>query len=204
MTEGLRKVLSYPLIFNLFRFAIGGKNFNDIFIKQYVKPFEGVKLIDVGCGTGNIIEYLPEHIDYKGYDISAAYIDSANKKYGHRASFAVGNAAESINEPDHSYDIAMMVGVLHHLDDSTISRTLANISRILKPGGRFVSIDGVFVSGQSWLARQILKADRGEFVREKDQYLQLVKPHFTQVDHTILHNLLRIPYSHIIMVGQKA
>jgi ubiquinone/menaquinone biosynthesis C-methylase UbiE len=203
MAQDLRKVLSLPFIFDLFQKLVSRKDTLETFINQYVQPRQGMAILDIGCGTGKILKYLPDGITYKGYDISPEYIDAARKNYGSRGSFVVGDAAHSLEEPAESYDIAMTIGVLHHLDDATVSAMLTKVSRILKPGGRFISIDGVYTDGQSWIARRILDADRGEHVRKKDGYLNLAQPHFTWLDHTILHNLLRIPYTHIIMVGHK-
>lgn len=201
MVSDLRKFLSSPVIFDAFQKAVSRKDSYKTFISQYVRPHEGMAILDIGCGTGKMLDYLPSPITYRGYDISQEYIDYARKNYGGRASFVAGDAAQCFNEPAQTYDIAMMVGVLHHLDDATASGLLAKISPALKPGGRFISIDGVFTDEQSWMARRVLKADRGEHVRETENYLRLLRPHFRQVDHVILHDRLRIPYTHIVMTA---
>ena len=40
-------------------------------------------ILDIGCGTGKILESLPA-VDYYGYDISKKYINYAKKKYKSR------------------------------------------------------------------------------------------------------------------------
>ena len=67
------------------------------------------------------------------------------------------------------------------------------------PGGRFVTLDGCFTNDQSWIARRMLKADRGEHVREEPAYISLAKQAFSDVHSVVHHNLLRVPYTHIIL-----
>lgn len=41
-------------------------------------------VIDVGCGLGNFVEYLPANItNYVGYDVFADYVDACTGKYPH-------------------------------------------------------------------------------------------------------------------------
>jgi hypothetical protein len=55
------------------------------------------------------------------------------------------------------------------------------------------------VPEQSGMARWIIKLDRGNHVRTRDEYIALASRQFRNVRVTILHDLLRIPYTHIIM-----
>lgn len=53
----------------------------DMFIRN--TDLEGKRLLDVGCGLGNLLEYLNEleiHVDYTGVDISQKMIESAKAK----------------------------------------------------------------------------------------------------------------------------
>ena len=69
----------------------------------------------------------------------------------------------------------------------------------LKPGGVLVTFDGCYTPTQSLLARCLLNWDRGRFVRTKDEYVRLATTTFTDVEPFIRSDLLRIPYTHLIM-----
>ena len=93
----------------------------------------------------------------------------------------------------------LAAGVLHHLDD-TRAVSLFNLARkALKPGARLVTFDGCFVAGQPKLARFVVSRDRGQYVRESAEYAKLAEQVFPQVRSFVRHDLLRIPYTHVIL-----
>jgi hypothetical protein len=88
---------------------------------------------------------------------------------------------------------------LHHLADDEALALLRLARAALKPGGRFVTFDGCLVDGQSAFARFLLRRDRGRFVRHRDDYLRLASRVFPNVTASVRHDLLRLPYTHIIL-----
>ena len=61
-------------------------------------------------------------------------------------------------------------------------------------------MDGVYVEGQSPIARYLLSKDRGEYVRSPKSYETLAKTAFASVRTFIFHNLsFPIPYTHIFL-----
>ena len=44
-------------------------------------------VIDIGCGPGHILQYLPEGTDYNGFDIDETYIAYAKRSFGISARF---------------------------------------------------------------------------------------------------------------------
>jgi hypothetical protein len=71
--------------------------------------------------------------------------------------------------------------------------------RTLKPEGRLITLDGVWVAGQSRFAKLLLSRDRGRFVRHAEEYVALAATSFPVVHSTVRHDMLRIPYSHLIL-----
>ncbi|OQW90969.1 MAG: hypothetical protein BWK78_05800, partial [Thiotrichaceae bacterium IS1] len=69
----------------------------------------------------------------------------------------------------------------------------------LKPEGRLITLDGVYTNDQSRLARWIISKDRGQFVRTEEGYSLLARQVFSNNQIVIRHDLLWIPYTHIIM-----
>jgi SAM-dependent methyltransferase len=196
--ENLSKVLSFPGAYRLFSRMVSG-NVWEVYLTEYVKPAAGEKVLDIGCGPGDVLNYLPK-VDYTGVDISPEYIDSARKRFGNRGRFLCSDVGLLTIEREHgTFDLAIATGVLHHLDDGRAAKLLELARLALKPGGRFISYDGCYLPDQSKIARWLLGKDRGQFVRVREDYLRLASASFCRVEPHLRHDLLRIPYSHLIM-----
>jgi len=68
-----------------------------------------------------------------------------------------------------------------------------------KPGARLVTVDGVWTTDQSRVAKYPLSRDRGRFMRTADAYQKLATSVFPRIKSNIRHDLLRIPYTLIIL-----
>ena len=71
--------------------------------------------------------------------------------------------------------------------------------RVLRPGGRLLTLDGCLVEGQARFARVLFWADRGEHIRDQAGYEGLLRPHLPAIRSSLRHDLLRMPYSYLIM-----
>ena len=49
---GIRKILNVPLVYDLFHFFIGANNVRKAFAKEYIRAFDGAKILEIGCGFG--------------------------------------------------------------------------------------------------------------------------------------------------------
>lgn len=194
----VREILSVPAIYRAFQGLIGG-NARRNYARQYLRLEPGMRVLDIGCGPGDIVSCLDPSIDYTGVDLSPAYIASARKIFGTRGRFFNESVNDlTLREPE-SFDRVMANGLIHHLTDAETRSLLDVAQRALKPGGWFVSIDGCLEAGQSKIARYLIGKDRGEHVRDRGAYLALVREVFPQVEFEIRHSLMRVPYTHIIM-----
>jgi SAM-dependent methyltransferase len=154
--------------------------------------------LDIGCGPGDVLEYLPD-VDYLGLDLSPKYVESARIRFGSRGRFLCRSVEEMVIEEPASFDIVMANGVVHHLDDASAMRLYRMAHAALKPAGRFVALDPAFAEGQSALARFLVKNDRGEFVRTSEAYASLASRVFPEVKVSVRHDLLRVPYTHAVL-----
>jgi cyclopropane fatty-acyl-phospholipid synthase-like methyltransferase len=199
ITQGLRSVLSNPTVYRLFgqmiRKTSGGRT---AFLREYVRPKTGDRLLDIGCGPGDIVQYLPE-VEYVGFDSSQEYINSAQDRYGDRATFICKQVSTKTLEEQSSFDLVTAMGILHHLDEAEALQLFQLAQGALKPGGRLVTIDPCFVEKQSPVARYIISKDRGQNVRTQEAYLAIASQVFSTTAVSIRHDLLRIPYTHIIL-----
>ena len=88
---------------------------------------------------------------------------------------------------------------MHHLDDVAARRLFATAARTLRPGGRFVTLDGCFVDGQHPVARYLLRRDRGDHIRTLEAYEKLARPAFEHVESVVEHRYFHVPYTVIVM-----
>jgi len=132
----------------------------------------GERTLDVGCGPGDLVDFI-DPADYVGIDVSEEYVRFARE----RAPTARFHAlpAERVGEVEGSFDLALMVGVFHHLPDEAVRATLAGLERVLKPSGRFVLLEAVWPThvwdAPGWLIRGL---DRGRHVRSRWQWCNLL------------------------------
>lgn len=200
----LKSILDQPVAYKLFSALVGAQHSISIFVSEYVRPAAGDRVLDIGCGPGKILDHLPQ-VDYFGFDFSPSYIESATRRYGHRGQFFCQRVSEAkvfLEQPE-SFDIVLAIGVLHHLDDAEAMQLFEIAKHALKKGGRLVTYDGCYVLDQSRAAKYLLSRDRGQFVRDEQGYTCLARSGFDEVRASIRDDLLRIPYTHIIMECMK-
>jgi len=195
-------LLALPAVYRLFIRIVVGDAYR-IHMADYVKPVKGEKVFDIGCGPGDILEYLPP-VDYVGFDINPKYIEAAQRRFGSRGRFSCGDVGlSSLDEEAGTFDLALATGVVHHVDDVHAERLFELAYRALKPGGRLITYDGCLVAGQRRLARWVVSRDRGQFVRTQEHYKRLATRYFPRVEAFVRHDLLRIPYTHLILRCSK-
>lgn len=185
-------------MYSLFRRVVGRDSARLIYAREHLRAEPGQRVLDLGCGTGDILRFLPD-VRYVGYDISQRYVEHARLRFAERGEFHCGGVAEDMPVQPSSFDLVIAHGVLHHLDDATATSLFRVARRALVPGGRLVTFDGCFVEGQSAAARFFLSRDRGEHVRELAEYERLARTAFQRVQAWVRHDLIRIPYTHLVL-----
>lgn len=193
-------VLAVPAVYNFAMNMFGAEKARTRLMDDYVRAQQGDAILDIGCGTGEILDYLPS-VNYLGIDIEPGYIEFAEKNYGSRGRFMCCRLEEfkNANVKD-KFDIAMAVGLLHHLTDEEAKLALSIARDCLKPDGRLITVDGCYLkTGQSWAARKMVSMDRGQYIRELEHYRTLAGTAFTRITTHVLQDMIRIPFTHLIM-----
>ena len=102
------------------------------------------RLIDLGCGTGNyVIHFSKLGYDATGVDLSEHAIDIAGRsaeKAGASCPFIVADLLGDLAEIPGTYDVAYDWELLHHIYPEDRERYASNVHRILRPGGRYLSV----------------------------------------------------------------
>jgi cyclopropane fatty-acyl-phospholipid synthase-like methyltransferase len=197
-------LFSYPAIYSTVTCYLRGEhNIQDV-VDQYVKPKSGDRIFDVGCGTGDLLKFLPKDIEYYGFDMDSEYIKYAERHFGDRGKFWCEKATRDVINKDDFFDEVVVMGVIHHLNDEDATSITELAYQILKPGGRMVFLmDGCYTPEISLIEKMFLFIDRGAYVRTEGCYKQLITDKFSSIQTYIRHDMFRIPYSTIIVVCIK-
>lgn len=194
---GLRGLLANPFLYEMVQSLFGAKHARRVFVERYVRPNPGDRILDVGCGPGELLRYLPA-VDYRGFEPNPAYVERARREFGARGRFFAKELDAADLDAMPPADIAVVSAVLHHLDDDEARQLVGLLRRAVRPGGRLVTIDPVFVPNQHPVARALIAMDRGRNVRTPEGYRALAEGIFGEIEHEITHKSLP-PYTHFIM-----
>jgi SAM-dependent methyltransferase len=120
----------------------------------------GDRVLDVGCGVGRVARplagYLGRGGSYEGFDVSARAVAWCARRYAtrhpdfrfahldvHNAAYNPGGtgAARDVRFPygDDEFDVAVATSVFTHLLADEADRYLAEVSRVLRSGGRLLA-----------------------------------------------------------------
>jgi SAM-dependent methyltransferase len=108
-----------------------------IFLRYGVSP--GARVLDVGCGTGEIEIRLAARFPeatFLGVDVEATHLERARAacaRFGERVRFATDDALALSFEPDR-FDLVICRHVLQAVPDAP--RALQEMARVTRPGGR--------------------------------------------------------------------
>ena len=106
----------------------------------------GRRILDAGCGSGPLFAALRDRgAIVTGIDKSGGMLRLARRRLGADADLRVAELGSPIPFPDDTFDDVTASLVLHYLEDW--GPALAELRRVLKPGGRFiVSVDHPFAT----------------------------------------------------------
>lgn len=125
----------------------------DVLIEEIEKSESG-KILDVGCGNGNLFTLLPENkYELYGVDFSQNMIIEAKSKC-RNATFSVADA-EMLPFDDDSFDIVVCNASFHHYIHP--DRVLEEMHRVLKDGGKLLIGDPYIPTGIRGVMNMMLR-----------------------------------------------
>ena len=91
----------------------------------------GSRVLDVGCGTGFVLERLAQHFDAWGLEPEESVRTRALPEI--RPRILAGSTDDLTAVDKHSFDAVTLLDVLEHIDDDAAA--LRNVLTVLRPGG---------------------------------------------------------------------
>ena len=204
--SGLRSVLTHGRMYALFQNAVGARHARQWMADNAWRCRGSEKVLDIGCGTGDVLEHLPSTVRYVGIDISDTYVRLARQRFGDRAVFLVGTAGTFLGRASQELidtDLVLCNGLLHHLDDAEVLEVLHLAAEVLRPNARLVCLEPAYVQGQPRISRWIMSKDRGRNVRTDGEWNAIARQVFTDCESRIVTGLIRLPYTHIVIECTK-
>ncbi len=132
------------------------------------------RVLDVGCGEGQLSRLATSHgSTLVGIDPTAGQIRVAVERGGGPSYLRA--AADALPFPDASFDAVVMCLVMEHID--ALARTVAEIARVLRQGGRFcwfLNHPLFQTPGSGWIDDHVLDPP--------EQYWR-VGPYLDEIDH---------------------
>lgn len=104
-------------------------------LKNNIKSFADIKVLEIGVGSGSITDALKELgvLNYQGVDITSVLFDSLGKKYEKYKFSKLDVTSDNIND---KYDLIVIIDVIEHIvDEQKFSFAINNIKNSLKNGG---------------------------------------------------------------------
>lgn len=109
-------------------------------IKSIVSPLRGASILDVGCGGGGLARQLAsEDASVIGIDPNPSAILTARYLVP-SAKFVLATAEAMPFESD-AFDAVVMLNALHHVPLGAMDAALAEMARVVRPGGPLIVIE---------------------------------------------------------------
>ena len=193
--------INNPLIHKIIQYVMSGTSFRNSIIKKNIRK-SNLKILDIGCGPAQILEHIPR-CDYYGYDIDQRSIQYAKKKYrqkNYHFYCKKFNKTEVKKLP--KFDFIIFFGILHHLSNKEVYEILKLCKKIMKKNSKLLTEDPILLENQNVIAKFLIKKDRGLNVRDKQEYINLLKKHFKKIKNKVTHQYF-IPYTWFTTVCSK-
>lgn len=115
------------------------------FLTEWCEPVRGADVLDLGCGEGYVARNLRDRgaATVHGIDVSAKMIERARVQEVESPGdvpirFDAGDASDLGHLGDDAFDLVVAVFLFNYLDRAAMTRTMTEVARVLRPGGRFV------------------------------------------------------------------
>lgn len=172
----------FPNLWLLFQRLIGGsKDKQALALSVFSdRGGEGEKkkhILEIGCSVGNIADAfrsLP-HIRYTGIDIDKSVITVAQSRFTGTGFQFLHESMEEHIKREIQYDIILVAGILHHIDDKTALDILKQTAPLSKLGTMVLIYDPVILKkSDPFYMHWFYKLEQGQLMRDEQSTKKLI------------------------------
>lgn len=193
----INQILNHYFFYNLYQDLIGSKHFLCILVNEYIKPQQGQKILELGCGAGNVYAVFPEkNLRYLGVDNSENYIHHAKKKFPEQ-SFICADVTKDF-AVDEISDTVFAEAIISALPDNQLVEMFKLLKNICDDHTKIVFSDMNYRDSASKFQCFLMKHERNQFIRSKSEYVKLLTEFFNIDKISVIKHPYRIPYEKII------
>ncbi len=115
----------------------------DRWLIDQVRPYLGRRLLEVGCGWGNVLRLIEGSVqEIVAIDVDEESIDRVWQRFGGHPAFRALKGdicdVETVEAVRTGFDTVLSVNVLEHIEDDLLA--LSHMKRVLVPGGYLIAI----------------------------------------------------------------
>lgn len=105
--------------------------------REFLGDTAGLDILDIACGEGRVARLFDDCRTFVGVDLAEVPVRTCRRRFAGRpeCQFAVMDA-EALALPDARFDVVTMVDASEHIAD--IDAALAEVARVIRPGGLFI------------------------------------------------------------------
>ena len=193
----LYKFLSHPYVFFVSQKIMSGISFREKIARMHITK-KNINILDIGCGPAEILGSL-NNVNYFGYDINPHYINYDKKRFlTKKPKLFCKKFTISELKKLPKFDVVILFGLIHHLTNQENKNLILLCKKALKKNGFVLTEDPVLVNKQNFIAKTLVKLDRGINVKTASEYVNLLKSNFRNVKGKVYHQLF-IPYTWFVM-----
>lgn len=151
---------------------------------SFCSPIKGLKVLDVGCGTGKFsILFSKRGATVTAIDLSQKLLER-NRRLMPGIYFTV-MSAEKLDIPDESIDIVNSMMVLQHIPYENRKNAIVEICRVLKPGGKLMIVESIYKKDSS---NVVFPMTKNEWIDSFQKHgMKLV--HFHGMEYVVLRRM---------------
>jgi SAM-dependent methyltransferase len=109
-------------------------------------PLAGARVVELGCGAAALARALVQR--FAGSHVTGLEVDQRQHAKNLAAPAAglsfVAGGAQAIPLDDAQFDLALMLKSLHHVPTALMPQALAEVARVLRPGGQLYVSEPVY------------------------------------------------------------
>lgn len=168
-------------------------------LSKRLRKVSAKKILDVGCATAFYRNEIPVK-NFTGIDINAHFIETAKKRFPKDQFFVMD--ADNLKFPDDTFDAVISKGVLHHLSENKLIKSIRESLRVSRKKGRVIILDAIQpVNSWNFLGHILRNLDQGHHILHSSQYKSLLKKHFVLDEFKIYSSF---PYEVCIYTVSKS